>query len=345
MQEVTVVIPTHRRPEMLRCALASVAAQSARSLISRVIVSENSDDPRSIKVCEQFKELPIQFVGRRPPLEPGRHFCQMLAEVETDFVAMLADDDLWSRHHIEDSRQHLSSHPEAVAYFGQTVVIDNSSRQVVAPYGRTVDSLLPPVADTYATARVWGRSEVLLESVLRTPLIIWSMVGRTSSVSRAMFFMSQEPGGLDSDRHFGWRLSEFGPIIIGSEVGLFMRLHGDNACARMAAVDGAFHRRKAREYSMSMIREADDAGIPWRQEWADRWRRLSPTQREQVWGLHTDGTREVLKAALGPGFDPPDQLAEGPLARSIRGLIPPVFIPWPRALLHRTRSIWRKSRA
>jgi hypothetical protein len=339
---LTVMVPTHRRPAMLRSALASIANQSSVSQIAEVIVSENSDDVRSRDVCLEFSDLPIRHVTRVPVLEPGSHFCQILSEVRTELVALLADDDMWSRQHLAEAMTQLEQHPGAVGYFGQVVVVDNDSRQITSPYGRPIHSYMNPASSTFRRASVWTAKEVLVESLLRTPLCMWSLVGRTASIREAAAFLLDGPGGLDSDRFFAWRLSCRGEIVVGAEVSLFMRIHRENACARMASEAGGFHRSKAREYSETMIGEADRMGIDWRTLWTEWWGRLGDDERVLVCGNRLPGTLEPLKEAIGPSFPWPRSLSLRLPLNQLRSLVPPLLVP----LLKRSLgSLWGASTA
>jgi len=78
----------------------------------------------------------------------------------------------------------------------------------------------------------------------------------------------QEPAqGTDADRFMIWRIAKSGPIVIGREVGLYYRLHSDNACARMESEDLAFHRRSWLKNLERMLNEAAAMGIDAKAEW------------------------------------------------------------------------------
>jgi hypothetical protein len=63
---INVIIPTASRPQMLRTALQSVAAQTAVDEIDRVFVSENGGNRESEKICAEFPALPITYIFRTP---------------------------------------------------------------------------------------------------------------------------------------------------------------------------------------------------------------------------------------------------------------------------------------
>ena len=91
---LTVVIPSHNRPRMLRRAVASVLAQ--RDVCVEVIVVDDGSDP------------PLEAEGwpdtvRIARLDPGRGVSRArnhgIERAETTWVAFLDDDDVWSPEH------------------------------------------------------------------------------------------------------------------------------------------------------------------------------------------------------------------------------------------------------
>jgi hypothetical protein len=98
--EVTVVVATHRRPDALRAALASVRAQTLAAWRLLVLadgcgaptreVALGFGDPRIRHV-----DLPARFGEQAGPNSIG------LALAQTPFVALLNHDDLWLADHLE----------------------------------------------------------------------------------------------------------------------------------------------------------------------------------------------------------------------------------------------------
>lgn len=96
MAKVTVSIRTLDRPTVVRTAIDSVLANEHAS---RVVVSVNAPSPQ---FAEQYDELARQyasrvtFVFRDVRLRPEDHFAAVVSEVETEYVALLADDDWYA---------------------------------------------------------------------------------------------------------------------------------------------------------------------------------------------------------------------------------------------------------
>ena len=101
-QEVSVVITTHARPEMLHRAIESAVSQGR--FVREVIVCEDGDDHRTMTVINRWKardsrirHVQVNSKSRGPAL--GRNM-GILHSV-SDWVGFLDDDDEWLPHKIE----------------------------------------------------------------------------------------------------------------------------------------------------------------------------------------------------------------------------------------------------
>ena len=332
---VTALIPTYKRPVLLRAALESVRNQSRPDLIAAVIVSENSTDPRSEDICRDFSDLPIRFVRQTIDLEPYCHFSRIVELAETEHVALLGDDDMWGRYHIEEAARQLSAHQNAVAYIGGTAFVSDSSRAISSQGQLVAQSRIPPYSDRFADCWVWSAQEMLLASLLCTPLNMWALVGRRDHLLKAMEVFTEPNQGIDADRIMIWELSRLGEIVIGREMSLFYRVHGDNACARMLAESPMHHRQTSHAYTKRMLQEASDMGIDARALWLDMTSRMTPQQWNEVrtFSGNLEGSRDALVAAWGDDAGHP---RDSDLKAMVRDILPP--------FLHRTLArIMRKA--
>jgi glycosyltransferase involved in cell wall biosynthesis len=90
----TVILPTIGRPKFFGPALASVAAQTYRPL--EILVSDNAANP-PIELAEIQKWAPqanVRLVRRSTRLAGPDHFNLCLKEVDSEYVFLMADDDL-----------------------------------------------------------------------------------------------------------------------------------------------------------------------------------------------------------------------------------------------------------
>jgi glycosyltransferase involved in cell wall biosynthesis len=278
---ISVLIPTANRPDYLRHSLESVIYQSRKDLIGEVIVSNNGTISVA-DVVSSFTSLPIQFIEQSEKLRPGAHFEWLVNRARFPMIAMLADDDMWGRYHLEEAHRLLSRSPDAVAVFTQTVAVKNASRQPIGGLGELAHSLIETGNALFDEAFIFKTNEILIDCLIRTPLDVWAMVGRKESISKHMNVFSDNEAGADSDRFFIWRLNTEGPIIAAREIGLFMRVHAGMAGLEIREKDSQFHRDKSKSYTLKMIEEAKVLGIPVKEVWKNYWEAVDSERKRNV---------------------------------------------------------------
>lgn len=290
---ISVLIPTANRPDYLRHALESVIYQSRKDLIGEVIVSNNGTIDVA-DVVTSFTSLPIDFIEQSEKLSPGAHFEWLVSRARFPLIAMLADDDMWGRYHLEEASRLLDKNPQALAAFNQTVAVQNASRQIFWSYGQLVQSFSANSVNPLDDAFVFKRGELLLDTLIKTPLNIWSMVAKRVEVAKQMHVFSEPSAGLDSDRYFVWRLNSEGVVIAGREVGLFMRVHPQMAGAVMKSEGQERYAAKSKEYSRRIVEESRALGLPVEELWNSFWNGLSPEDHTAV---RQQGSSEFIAIA------------------------------------------------
>ncbi|NGZ83105.1 glycosyltransferase family 2 protein [Duganella aceris] len=130
---VSILLPTHNRPDYAELALRSALAQTYPNL--EIVVSDNSDDEltrqRFAPYAERHPQLRYHRIASCPPME---NFNNCYSQARGEFVNFLMDDDLY--------------HPEKIARMMQVMLTqDNlgvvtSSRQLIDANGQPMAS--PP---------------------------------------------------------------------------------------------------------------------------------------------------------------------------------------------------------
>jgi hypothetical protein len=220
---ITVLLPTYRRPDMLREALRSVAAQTARAEIGTVVVSENSGDRRSAEVAAEFSALPIQYLQRQPPLPPIDHGRALYTPLwPTEFVAILHDDDWWRPEHLAHALQALRSNQGATGYAAAAFTVHGP----VSRLGCDSNLLSWMGAGFPPFERRWqlGRAETLLACLPGTPRRYSSMVLRSRALHAASRVFDRD-NPYDTDRLLTISLSAEGPMIYEPLPAVCVRYH------------------------------------------------------------------------------------------------------------------------
>jgi hypothetical protein len=174
---------------------------------------------------------------------------------------------MWGRYHLEEAARLLAIAPEAVACINMAVVVTDSGRGITGPHSTLLQSKVAHWADRFADHWTWDAKDVLLASLLWTPLNIWSVVGKQPVMTDALKVFVEPDQGTDADRFMLWRIAKAGPVVIGREVGLYYRMHSDNACTRMESEALEFQRRSWRRNLERMLDEAAEMGIDAEAEW------------------------------------------------------------------------------
>lgn len=137
--EVSVIIPTLRRPKLLIRAIKSVLTQTMSAL--EVIVVIDGRDLETRAVLQQVGDTRVRMLQNEISLGPGASRNKGVAAARSRWIAFLDDDDEWLPHKLE--RQLALAHTNAAAKIVATQVC------AVTPSGtfvwplRTYDNVIP----------------------------------------------------------------------------------------------------------------------------------------------------------------------------------------------------------
>jgi glycosyltransferase involved in cell wall biosynthesis len=127
---VTTVIPTYRRPRLLRRAVESALNQSRPDGIVAVYDDESGDETDA--VMREFVERTSRVTYHRQPKNLGlvENFRFALEQVKTPFFSILSNDDMLLPRMYEAALGALESHPEAAFASTQVVHADDRGRVI-----------------------------------------------------------------------------------------------------------------------------------------------------------------------------------------------------------------------
>jgi glycosyltransferase involved in cell wall biosynthesis len=116
---VSIVVPTRRRPELLREALASIRALESPQLSLEILVCDNGDG-EGAHAAGEFGAIYLRV--DRPRAAAARNDGMLAATGE--FIAFLDDDDVWIPGHLLPKIELLQQNPDFGGVVGQTVTTD-----------------------------------------------------------------------------------------------------------------------------------------------------------------------------------------------------------------------------
>ncbi|AIQ93016.1 glycosyltransferase family 2 protein [Methylobacterium oryzae] len=127
---VSVIVPTFRRPHLLRGALASIRRLEDRDLAFEILVADNGRACENRAIAEAFGATYVA-VERRGP-SAARNAGLRLAT--GDFIAFLDDDDAWLPGNVRAQIAVLDADPALDGVLGQAVGTDPDLKNPSAPW-------------------------------------------------------------------------------------------------------------------------------------------------------------------------------------------------------------------
>ncbi|AXT85950.1 glycosyl transferase family 2 [Aeromicrobium sp. A1-2] len=159
---VTAVVPTHRRPELMRLAVQSIVDQTYGGEIEIIIVFD---------ACEP--ELPDVVTGPRRAMTAvtnervrGLAGARNMGIVQSkhDFVAFLDDDDTWAPNKLEKQMAIFAAHSE-VGLVGSAMLVDDGRRTHERPVPLTTvthaDLVRDRIAGLHSSSFVFRRTTLV----------------------------------------------------------------------------------------------------------------------------------------------------------------------------------------
>lgn len=273
--QVSVLIPTNKRPDTLRSAIDSVNNQSRRDLIKEVLVSDNGGSPGTEAICGEFSSLPISYFRRKADQGFAENIKFLAMKAKSQFVALLADDDMWSRYHLEESTHLLNRFPESAGCFSQAAFVQDESRQILKGLRELPSLTLRGENGVFVRDLQIGTDQMFVECLLHTPVFFWSFVGQTTAFRSAVNKFTDPTLGVDSDRLFVWNLSTQGNLVLSPEATYLVRSHDDMEGRKIFLSNPKFHLEQMRRHTAQIVDEARLIGIEPQRAWESFWSRFT----------------------------------------------------------------------
>ena len=195
--ELSVVICTRDRPELLRRSIAAVAAQTLPGVIETLVVFDRSEPDLTLAVASGHRPVRVLTNEQTPGLPGGRN--TGVRHAKGAIVAFCDDDDVWF--------------PTKAAR--QLAVLDGSPTAEVAVTGIRVH------ADGHEVDRVWLRSELRFADLLASRVMeahpSTVMVRRDAFVDGIGEVDEAIPGGYAEDYEWLLRAARRAPIAVLQE--------------------------------------------------------------------------------------------------------------------------------
>jgi glycosyltransferase involved in cell wall biosynthesis len=212
---ITVIIPTFRRPQLLRRAILSVLNQTFSAF--QVCVYDDASNDTTQQIVTELAETDsrIKYYCHEQNIGAGANFNYGLKEVNTLFFSFLSDDDLLLPHFFEVAMQSLSSDPDVMFYAGLTFQVEDNKIIGISKNGGRFGYLSPP--------------DGLLD--IADHQLMWNSIVFRSKVVDCVGLLDIDVGG-PADIDFEFRIAAHHPVIISNEPCAIYMLHKKNFYAR-----------------------------------------------------------------------------------------------------------------
>jgi glycosyltransferase involved in cell wall biosynthesis len=221
MPSLSVIVPTYRRPTLLRRAIASVLGQTYRDLVVLVFDNASGDETESVVARFAARDSRVRYVCRERNIGGPENFARALDDVETPYFAFLSDDDALFPRCYEICLRGFAAAPDALMSAASTLEMDAQGSIRFSPLG------------------LWPR-----DGVYHPPESILRMLDNRHPTWTSVVFKREAlalVGGLDlavgppSDLDFELRIAARFPIVVDRTPSAVFSAHADSNTARQNA--------------------------------------------------------------------------------------------------------------
>lgn len=129
--QITTLIPTYRRPQMLQRAVRSVLAQTYPHFQVCVFDNASGDETPEVVAALAREDARVKYFCQPENIGLMPNFNFAMQSVKTPFFSFLCDDDLLLPRFYETCMEGFSNHPEAMAATGTILSADEAATWVI----------------------------------------------------------------------------------------------------------------------------------------------------------------------------------------------------------------------
>ncbi len=126
-EKITTIIPTFRRPDMLRRAIESALAQDIKGLIVSVFDNHSGDRTKEIVNLIKGSSSSVQYHEHATNIGGAANFEYGLRSVRTPYFSLLSDDDYLLPGFYNHALRGFEEHPEIMFWAGTTINVDEQN--------------------------------------------------------------------------------------------------------------------------------------------------------------------------------------------------------------------------
>ena len=126
---ITVVIPTYRRPQLLKRAIESALNQTEKNFTLLIVDNHSQDETEKVVRAYQAKDKRICYLENREKIGAAANFKYGLDAVNTPFISFLPDDDYLTADFLKDCLDCFACFPDIIFAGGGGCYVDNEGNE------------------------------------------------------------------------------------------------------------------------------------------------------------------------------------------------------------------------
>lgn len=199
--EITIIVPTYKRPVLLKRALTSIYKQTYKNF--QVLILDNASGDETEKIAQYFIDDDPRFIYYCHEKNIGgiNNCIYGLGMVKTPYFCYLADDDLWLPNFLSEAVSKMELYPEIAFFGGAAIYINMEGNPYMLSGPRSCEGIFYPPKGLIAIwekrwpeqSAVLYRSEVLKNIGIIAPILSFDLEYLTRIASRFPVYLSSQP--------------------------------------------------------------------------------------------------------------------------------------------------------
>jgi glycosyltransferase involved in cell wall biosynthesis len=136
LPEITTIIPTYRRPQLVGRAIRSVLAQRVRDFQLCVYDNASGDETETVVQAIAARDPRVAYFRHDSDVGAMQNFLHGMQRVETPFFSFLSDDDVLLPNFFEVALAGFARYPDALLFAASTIEVNAEGALRFAPLSR-----------------------------------------------------------------------------------------------------------------------------------------------------------------------------------------------------------------
>lgn len=215
---ITTIIPTFRRPGLLKRAIESVLCQTFRDF--QVCIYDNASGDETASVVAEFarQDPRIKYHCHAQNIGAGANFNYGLARVDTPYFSFLSDDDILLPEFYETALAGFDSFPDAGFFAGSTIVMNDAGEILTVPL------------DLWPREGYFAPPDGLLQ-LINSKLPVWTSILFRKAVTDQVGAVDHEVGA-PGDFDYQLKVASRSPLVVSRRPCAIFVSHDDSFSAK-----------------------------------------------------------------------------------------------------------------